>query len=183
MLKNSLTKRHSEVLPAAARTSICTLHSAKKAHTSYTSDLSAKRSLHVFTGANRSLGTTTAPASSKHSMAEPMAVSSWKTAGVSESLGLIVFLFLMRGSCSTPLLASSVAFKLGKFTHRLFVLKNLCLHVNQSWSELCQQSSRSKQCQRLSFCVLWQIAVPNHAEAWSPECFISEVTPEMHDGK
>ena len=62
----------------------------------------------VFTGANRSLGTTTAPALSKHSMAEPMAVSSWKTAGVEESRGLMVFLFLIRGSLSTPPLLPSV---------------------------------------------------------------------------
>ena len=95
--------------------------------TSYTSERKAKRSLHVLTGAKRSLGTTTAPASLKHSMADPMAVSSWKTAGVSESLGFTVFLFLMRGSCSTPLLSSRVAFKLGRFTHRLLVLKYLCL--------------------------------------------------------
>ena len=61
-------------------------------------------------------------------MADPIAVSSWNTAGVSDSLGLTVFLFLMRGSCSTPLLSSRVAFKLGKFTHRLLVLKYLCLH-------------------------------------------------------
>lgn len=93
----------------------------------YTSDLRANRSLQVFTGAKRSLGTTTAPASSKHSMADPMAVSNWKTAGVSESLGFTVFLFLIRGRGSTPLLASNVVFKLFRLTHRLFVLKYLCL--------------------------------------------------------
>lgn len=72
------------------------------------SDLRAKRSLVVLTGANLSLGTTTAPASSKHSIAEPIAVSSWKTAGVLESLGLTVFLFLIRGRCKTPFEASNV---------------------------------------------------------------------------
>ena len=63
----------------------------------------------VLTGANRSRGTTTAPASSKHSMAEPMAVSSWNTGGLLESRGFTVFLFLISGSFSTPLLASSFA--------------------------------------------------------------------------
>ena len=56
-----------------------------------------------------SLGTTTAPASSKHSMADPIAVSNWNTAGVLESLGFTVFLFFIRGSLSTPPDASRVA--------------------------------------------------------------------------
>ena len=77
--------------------------------TLYASDLRAKRSFVVLTGANRSLGTTTAPASSKHSMADPIAVSNWNTAGVLESLGFTVFLFFIRGSLSTPPDASRVA--------------------------------------------------------------------------
>lgn len=35
-------------------------------------------------------------------MADPIAVSSWKTAGVLESLGLTVFLFLISGNLRTP---------------------------------------------------------------------------------
>lgn len=61
-----------------------------------------KRSLQVLTGAKRSRGTTMAPALSKHSMAEPMAVSSWNTGGVEASRGLTVFLFLISGNFSTP---------------------------------------------------------------------------------
>lgn len=79
------------------------------------SDLRPKRSLVVLTGAKRALGTTTAPASSKHSIADPMAVSNWKTAGVLESLGFTVFLFLMRGRCSTPFEAPRVACSKMKF--------------------------------------------------------------------
>ena len=80
-----------------------------RAATLKASDLRPNRSLVVLTGANLALGTTTAPASSKHSMAEPMAVSNWKTAGVPESLGFTVFLFLMSGRCSTPPEAPRVA--------------------------------------------------------------------------
>jgi len=43
--------------------------------------------LQVLTGAKRVRGTTTAPALSKHSMAEPIAVSSWNTGAESLSRG------------------------------------------------------------------------------------------------
>lgn len=44
-----------------------------------------------------------------HSSPLPMAVSSWNTAGVLESRGLMVFLFLMSGSFRAPPLAASVS--------------------------------------------------------------------------
>jgi hypothetical protein len=71
-------------------------------------------------------GTTTAPALSKHSMAEPMAVSSWNTGAEAPSRGLTVFLFLMSGSGSAPPAVSSVALSWGRLTHRLLVLKKRC---------------------------------------------------------
>ena len=42
------------------------------------------------------------PALSKHSMADPMAVSSWNTGGLAASRGLTVFLFLMSGRSKAP---------------------------------------------------------------------------------
>lgn len=97
--------------------------------TLYASDLRMNKSPHVLTGANRSRGTTTAPASSKHSMAEPIAVSSWNTGVEDESLGLTVFLFLMRGRGRVPLDCDNVSFRLSRLTQRLLVLKNLCLQI------------------------------------------------------
>mmetsp|Transcript_12987 Transcript_12987/g.37376 ORF Transcript_12987/g.37376 Transcript_12987/m.37376 type:complete len:240 (-) Transcript_12987:5323-6042(-) len=67
-----------------------------------------------------------AAASSKHSMALPMAVSSWNTARLLGSLGLTVFLFLISGRFRVPPEASNVPFKVFKFSHRLFVLKYEC---------------------------------------------------------
>ena len=92
----------------------------------YASLRRANRSLHVFTGANRVLGTSMAAALSKHSMALPMAVSSWNTERLPGSRGLTVFLFLMRGSLSVPPDASNVLFSVFKLSHRLFVLKYEC---------------------------------------------------------
>ena len=40
-----------------------------------------------------------------------------------------VFLFLSRGSCSTPPEDLRVAWRLSRFTHKLLVLKNLCLQL------------------------------------------------------
>ena len=47
--------------------------------------------------------------SSKDAQASPAGRRTWKTAGVDESRGLIVFLFLISGSFSTPPLAPSVS--------------------------------------------------------------------------
>ena len=66
-----------------------------------------------------------APALSKHSMAEPIAVSSWNTGSLFESLGLTVFLFLMRGRSRAPPAAAMAAESCSRFTHRLLELKNL----------------------------------------------------------
>lgn len=65
----------------------------------------------VLTGANRVRGTTTAAAASKHSMALPMAVSSWNTGALELSRGLTVFLFLISGRAITPPLADRVAWE------------------------------------------------------------------------
>lgn len=104
--------------------------------TLYASDRRMKRSPQVFTGANLSRGTTTAPASSKHSMADPMAVSSWKTGVDDESLGLTVFLFLMSGRGRVPFDCASVSLRRSRFTQRLLVLKNLCLQPANGFSVL-----------------------------------------------
>lgn len=65
------------------------------------------------------------PARSKHSMADPMAVSSWKTGALLESRGLTVFLFLMSGRSRAPPDLSRVALSCSRATHRLLVLKYL----------------------------------------------------------
>ncbi len=69
-----------------------------------------------------------APALSKHSMAEPMAVSSWNTGSLFESLGLTVFLFLIRGRSRAPPAEAMAAESCSRFTHKLLELKNLLLH-------------------------------------------------------
>ena len=62
----------------------------------------------------------------------PDALTSWYTGSEEESLGFTVFLFLISGSLSTPLEESRVALSLVRFTHRLLVLKNLCLQTRGS---------------------------------------------------
>mmetsp|Transcript_16290 Transcript_16290/g.55336 ORF Transcript_16290/g.55336 Transcript_16290/m.55336 type:complete len:438 (+) Transcript_16290:3-1316(+) len=109
----------SSVTTGAVATTVGTL-----SRSVYASERSSMRSLHFFTGAKRVRGTTTAPAPSKHSIAAPMAVSSWKTAAVLLSWGLTVLPFLMSGSATKPPDASMTSLSLSRRTQRLFVLKN-----------------------------------------------------------
>ena len=71
-------------------------------------------------------------------MADPIAVSSWKTGVEDESLGLTVFLFLMSGRGSVPFDCIRVSFRRSKLTQRLLVLKNLCLRDRRS-GDFCTQ--------------------------------------------
>mmetsp|Transcript_36069 Transcript_36069/g.81858 ORF Transcript_36069/g.81858 Transcript_36069/m.81858 type:complete len:415 (+) Transcript_36069:720-1964(+) len=94
---------------------------------SYASDASARRSAVVFTGAKRERGMRIACAPSKHSIAEPIAVSSCSTLVDALSRGSTVLPLLMTGRGIKPPNFSNVALSASRFTQRLFVLKNLCL--------------------------------------------------------
>ena len=69
---------------------------------SYASDLIAKRSDVVLTGANLERGTQMAEAPAKHSMAAPMAISSWNTGVDCLSRGSMVLEFLIMGRGRLP---------------------------------------------------------------------------------
>merc|ERR550532_3190324 len=68
----------------------------------YASDRRAKRSLVVFTGAKRERGTSIAEAPSKHSIAAPIAVSSWNTLVEFLLRGSTVLLFFITGNGRDP---------------------------------------------------------------------------------
>mmetsp|Transcript_20084 Transcript_20084/g.45755 ORF Transcript_20084/g.45755 Transcript_20084/m.45755 type:complete len:212 (-) Transcript_20084:55-690(-) len=93
----------------------------------YASDLRARRSLVVFTGAKRDRGMTTAVAPSKHPIAAPIAVSSCRTFVDFLSRGSTVLPLVITGSGSMPPCFSNWALSAGRSTQRLFVLKNLYL--------------------------------------------------------
>src|SRR3954471_11828496 len=93
--------------------------------TLYASERKARRSEVVLTGANRARGTTIAPALSKHSIAAPIAVSSWKTIGERGSRGSTVLEFLINGNGIKPPCFSISAFKRSSRIHNEFVLKKL----------------------------------------------------------
>mmetsp|Transcript_82896 Transcript_82896/g.165472 ORF Transcript_82896/g.165472 Transcript_82896/m.165472 type:complete len:247 (-) Transcript_82896:1285-2025(-) len=128
--------------------------------TSYASDISASMSFVVLTGAKRVRGIRMAPAPGKHSIAEPIAVSSCNTLGdfsrpsLPSFTGSTVLPFLMTGSGSTPSLAlSSAALSSLRLSHKLLVLKNLYLSV--FWNSASSSSghcaaSRSSICSPLS---------------------------------
>ena len=93
--------------------------------TSYASEASASMSLVVLTGAKRVRGMRIAWAPGKHSIAEPIAVSSCSTLVLALSRGSTVLPFLITGSGSTPSNFSYVALSAGRLIHRLLVLKKL----------------------------------------------------------
>ncbi len=95
----------------------------------------------VFTGAKRSRPTSSAAAPSKTSIAAPIAVSSWNTAGDEESLGSTVLRFTIIGSPSTPERSASTADSVRRLIQRLFVLKKRWRSM--SWKA---SSSSSRTC-------------------------------------
>ncbi len=96
---------------------------------SYASDLRAKRSDVLLTGANLERGTQMAVASVKHSMAAPMAVSSWKTGVDFLSLGSMVLVFLIIGRGRLPPCSWRTCLMASSLIQRLFVLKNWWVSV------------------------------------------------------
>mmetsp|Transcript_16700 Transcript_16700/g.54405 ORF Transcript_16700/g.54405 Transcript_16700/m.54405 type:complete len:314 (+) Transcript_16700:350-1291(+) len=109
--------------------------------------MSASMSLVVLTGAKRVRGIRMAWAPGKHSMAAPIAVSSWRTLVEFLSRGSTVLPFFMTGSGSRPSNLVYASLSAGRLTHRLFVLKNLCLatfwNSPSSSSGHCAASRRS----------------------------------------
>mmetsp|Transcript_115880 Transcript_115880/g.328415 ORF Transcript_115880/g.328415 Transcript_115880/m.328415 type:complete len:257 (+) Transcript_115880:421-1191(+) len=99
----------------------------KSGVSTYASERRARRSLVVFTGAKRERGTRMAEAPSKHWMAAPMAVSSWRTLVDSLSRGSTVLAFFITGRGRVPPCISNSCLSACRFTHRLFVLKYLYL--------------------------------------------------------
>eukprot|EP00966_Prymnesium_polylepis_P164961 3813915-Prymnesium_polylepis.1 len=84
---------------------------------SYASDESASRSAVVLTGAKRERGMRIAFAPSKHSMAEPIAVSSCSTLVDFLSRGSTVLPLLITGSGIAPPNFSNVALSASRLTH------------------------------------------------------------------
>mmetsp|Transcript_76879 Transcript_76879/g.178312 ORF Transcript_76879/g.178312 Transcript_76879/m.178312 type:complete len:213 (+) Transcript_76879:258-896(+) len=107
----------------------------------YASERSARRSLVVFTGAKRERGITSAMAPGKHSIAAPMAVSSWRTLVEVLSRGSTVLLFFMTGRGREPLFLANCVLSASRSTQRLLVLKNVYLEI--SWKAF---SSSSGHC-------------------------------------
>ena len=77
----------------------------------------------ALTGAKRVRGTKMAPEAAKHSMAAPMALSSWSTGGEDALRGSTVLVFLIRGSWSAPPFSASAARRSETRNQRLLVLK------------------------------------------------------------
>mmetsp|Transcript_10165 Transcript_10165/g.34550 ORF Transcript_10165/g.34550 Transcript_10165/m.34550 type:complete len:211 (+) Transcript_10165:490-1122(+) len=97
----------------------------------YASERSARRSAVVLTGAKRARGMQTAMAPSKQEMAEPMAVSSWKTLVEVLSRGSTVFAFAMSGSGRRPSCLTNCALRATRSIQRLLVLKYW--YLDTSW--------------------------------------------------
>mmetsp|Transcript_3163 Transcript_3163/g.8939 ORF Transcript_3163/g.8939 Transcript_3163/m.8939 type:complete len:276 (+) Transcript_3163:1860-2687(+) len=115
----------------------------------YASLRNRSKSLHFLTGANRVRGTTMAVEPGKHSMAAPMAVSSWMTFWDVSSLGSTVFLFLIIGSGMKPPFLSMISLSLSRRIHKLLVLKNRCLVM--SWKAASSSSAHMADSRRMSW--------------------------------
>mmetsp|Transcript_38477 Transcript_38477/g.86685 ORF Transcript_38477/g.86685 Transcript_38477/m.86685 type:complete len:316 (-) Transcript_38477:315-1262(-) len=162
----------------------------------YASERRRRRSLHFFTGAKRVRGTMTADAPSKHSIAAPMAVSSWTTFWDESSFGSTVLLFLIMGSGMKPPHLSTISCSLSKRIQRLFVLKNLCLVI--SWKSFSSSSAHMADSRRirclssfliarwppfLSFSVRSQHSIMNEASVVAKwvRIFRSRVAPRLSE--